>query len=192
MSFKVGDKVKIRKGLMHGGLYGGIIFWREMYREGTQEIERIKDGYYILKNSSWCYTSEMLINCNDSEFITDVKVICPNKVVEVTFEDGIKEKAVCHDEDTFSLEQAISICICKKLIGGTKIYNKAIRDALKSYEKGLELKKKEEEKQQLIERKREKRRLKKERRAERKIEEAINIQKEAYIRAWKEFRYDND
>lgn len=190
MSLKVGDKVMIRKNLAHHGDYGGMTYFADMYKEGLQEIKKASNGAYMLKNSSWWYSPEMLID--GSEVVTDVKVIYPNKVVEVTFGDGTKEKAVCHDEDTFSLEQAISICICKKLIGGTKNYNKAIKGGLKLYEKGLELKKKEEEKQQLIERKREKRRLKKERRAERKMEEAINVQKEAYIRAWKEFRYNND
>jgi hypothetical protein len=115
--------------------------------------------------------------------IKDVNVIVPNKVVEVTFEDGSKEKSVCNESDTFSLEQAISICLAKKMFGGTKAYNKAIKKGLKAYEFGL---KKEEEKkaeQERIALKRQKRTEKKARQEAAKKEEAIEIQKEAYLRA---------
>ena len=49
--------------------------------------------------------------------IVDVNIIVPNKVVEVIFFGGNKQKAVCQEPDAFSLEQAISICISKHLLG---------------------------------------------------------------------------
>lgn len=70
--------------------------------------------------------------------ITDVEVIDNDnvKVVIVKFEDGTFEKAVQNPDDTYSLEQGISICITKKLISrytdnATREYNKLIRNAIK-------------------------------------------------------------
>lgn len=77
----------------------------------------------------------------EKRVISDVNVIVPNKVVEVTFMDGDKQKAVCQEPDVFSLEQAISICLTKHLLGGSGAYNKAIRNGIKLYEKQLETEK---------------------------------------------------
>lgn len=74
--------------------------------------------------------------------IEDVRVVNkPNtdepKVVMVDFADGTTEKAILSDEDTYSLETGISICITKKLmsvsdsVSGTKVYNSVIRHAMK-------------------------------------------------------------
>lgn len=56
--------------------------------------------------------------------IVDVNIIVPNKVVEVTFTDGSKQKSVCKEPDVFNLEQAISICITKQIMGGSSKYNR--------------------------------------------------------------------
>lgn len=133
--------------------------------------------------------------------ITDVKVIVPNKVVEVTFGDGTKEKSVCKEPDVFSLETAISICVSKKIMGGSGAYNKAIRDGIKVYEDKLKKEEAEKLEQERIEKKRAKRLAYKKRRATRLAEEAeakkaaereeqIEIQKEAYIRAMKQMTFN--
>ncbi len=57
-----------------------------------------------------------------------------NKVTQVTFDDNSKVRAVCGNNDVFNLEQGISICIAKKLLGGTKEYNNLINKAIKLYE----------------------------------------------------------
>lgn len=70
--------------------------------------------------------------------VVDVRVIDKDgspKVVVVSFADGTKEKAVLDASDTYSLEQGISICITKKLLGrntpyGGALYNKVIKRAL--------------------------------------------------------------
>lgn len=122
--------------------------------------------------------------------ITDVKVLVPNKVVEVTFLDGKKEKAVCREPDVFSLETAISICISKRLMGGSGAYNKAIKRGIKVYEDKQKKEALEKAEQERIEKKRAKRKAYKKRCAEKKEqaekEKQIEIQKEAYIRAMKE------
>lgn len=117
--------------------------------------------------------------------IVDVNIIVQNKVVEVTFADGTKEKAVCREPDTFSLESAISICISKKIMGGSSAYNNAVKRGMKVYEKKLEFEKHQKEEQERIEKKRAKRLAYKELRATKRREEQIAIQAEAYLRAMK-------
>ena len=44
---------------------------------------------------------------NMKENILDINVIVPNKVVEITFYDMMKEKMVCHKDDTFDLRSVV-------------------------------------------------------------------------------------
>lgn len=131
--------------------------------------------------------------------VENVSIIVPGKVVEVTFDDGTKEKSVCREPDVFSLESAISICISKKIMGGSSAYNNAVKHGVKIYEDRLEKEKAGKEEQERIEKKRAKRLAYKERRNARKAaeenqqkarerEERIEIQKEAYLRAIKELQ----
>lgn len=134
--------------------------------------------------------------------IVDVNIIVPDKVVEVTFADGTKEKSVCREPDVFSLESAISICISKKIMGGSAAYNNAVRRGMKVYEKRLEFEKYQKAEQERIEKKRAKRLACKKRRAVKRAEEEnqrkarereyqIEIQKEAYLRAMGIIRNEN-
>lgn len=129
--------------------------------------------------------------------VADVNIIVPNKVVEVTFADGTKEKSVCREPDIFSLESAISICISKKIMGGSGAYNNAVKCGMKVYKGKLKKEDADKAEQERIEKKHAKRVAYKERRAakraeeeskrrEQKKEEQIEIQKEAYLRAIKE------
>lgn len=119
--------------------------------------------------------------------VEDVRVIVPNKVVEVTFEDGTKEKSVCREPDVFSLESAISICISKKIMGGSGVYNNTVKRGLKVYEDKLKKEVADKAEKERIAKKRAKRQAYKERRAGKREqaekEKQIEIQKEAYIRA---------
>lgn len=130
--------------------------------------------------------SEILEKRKPSNAIVDVIEIVPNKVVEVVFYDGTIEKVVCHEDDTFSLEMAITICMAKKLYGGTAAYNKAVRDGMKVYKRMLEHKQNEKEERERIAKKKQKRKEYLARREARRRDEQIEIQKEAYIRAMKE------
>lgn len=76
--------------------------------------------------------------------IKDVSVVDDkeSKVVVVKFSDGESEKAVLSKEDTFNLEQGISICITKKLLSmkcpnGNNLYNKIIKRAVNVYKDKL-------------------------------------------------------
>lgn len=117
--------------------------------------------------------------------IVDVNIIVSDKVVEVTFADGTKEKSVCREPDVFSLESAISICISKKVMGGSSAYNNAVKRGMKVYEDKQKKEAAEKAEQERIEKKRAKRLAYKERRVAKKREEQIAIQAEAYLRAMK-------
>ena len=134
---------------------------------------------------------EVLENRGDTaNTIANVIEIVPNKVVKVAFYDGTTEKVVCHEDDAFSLEMAITICMAKKLCGGTAAYNKAVRKGVKNYKKKLEWKQKVREDQERIAKKKQKRKEYLARREARRREEQIEIQKEAYVRAMKELNDD--
>lgn len=89
-----------------------------------------------------------------------------NRVVKVDFADGTFTKALCSENDTFDLDIGITICLLKKLVGGTKPYNDIIRgvheliklqDKLKAMD--IEEKRKRREEQKRRERKNQQRRL---------------------------------
>lgn len=117
--------------------------------------------------------------------IKDVRIY-NNCAIVVEFMDGTTEKAVVHQCDEFSVEQGISICITKKFVGGSSIYNKLIDRAIK-----VMLKNDGEKTERAIaeEKRKEHKKRKDEKRARREAarrEKNIDEQKEAYIRAWKE------
>ena len=93
--------------------------------------------------------------------IRDVKVV-KDKVVIVSFVDGTQEKAVCAEEDTFSVENGITICLIKKLLkdncldSGSSIYNNLIRYAMKKI--GADKRKEEEERNRIKAKKAERKR----------------------------------
>ena len=127
---------------------------------------------------------------NRANTIINIIEIVPNKVAKVVFYDGTIEKVVCDEDDTFSLEMAITICMAKKLYGGTAAYNKAVRDGMKVYKRMLERKQNEKEERERIAKKKQKRKEYLARREARRREEQIEIQKEAYVRAMKELNDD--
>ncbi len=151
-------------------------------------------------NITICKERDKIMRKNSE--VVDVNIIVPDKVVEVTFVDGTKEKSVCREPDVFSMESAISICISKKIMGGSSAYNNAIRRGMKVYEDKQRKEAFEKAEQERIEKKRAKRLAYKERRAAKRIEEEmlrkereredqIEIQKEAYLRAMDVLRSGN-
>ena len=141
-------------------------------KNGKISVKYYKDGFFK----------------SERQLIADIKdVTIRNKTVIVTFVDDTKTVAVLDKEDTFSLEQGISICITKKLLGenGSSIYNKLIKRALKvkkQNEKTAERDKKAKEKEK---QRKELALARHKKKMNKKREEQIEIQKEAYIRAMK-------
>ena len=79
-------------------------------------------------------TKEMILAMNAKMKIKDVEIVVPNKVVKVTFDDNTFEKAVCHEDDQFSLETAITICMTKHLLGGSGKFNNILAKGVKIVE----------------------------------------------------------
>ena len=78
------------------------------------------------------YYKDGFKQCSNTLIPNIVDVLVYNdKVVTVKFADNTEEKAVLNHEDNFSIEQGISVCIAKKLVGDSSVYNKLIDYALK-------------------------------------------------------------
>ena len=147
------------------------------------------------------YVGEVKFLMND---IVDVSVIengGEKKVVVVTFGDGSTQKAVLCDNDEFSLEQGISICVTKHLLDhgtghGSSLYNKVIDRGLKVYKnriKAEEIKAREAaEEKARRERKLAKKREKSAKRAAAKREDQINILSAAIQRAFSNINGTSD
>lgn len=128
--------------------------------------------------------------------VKDVKVI-GDSVVIMYFADGTTEKAVLNKEDTFSLEQGISICLTKKMLSmisedsGSSVYNKLVEHCLNVYKNNRQAEQDETQKKiadkEAAKKFKEKLDRKKARKAAEKREAQIEIQKEAYLRAMKEY-----
>ena len=123
---------------------------------------------------------------SDRCIMPDIKnVRVHGKTVIVDFADKTHTVAVLHDEDEFSLEQGISICITKKLLGrdGSSVYNKLIRRALKVIDKNKKAERDAATKKEVIKKKRQAAADKRDKQKAKKREEQIEIQKEAFVRA---------
>lgn len=168
---------------------------KEEEKENMLEITQNPNGGWSYTYTA-CVTREHVIN---SPEIQDFNIIVPGHVVEVHFEDGGKEKMICHKDDKFDLRNCLFIAIAKHIFKDTytfeglekkakdisyeKKYVKIVDKALKDYNKKLkEIERNERiiaENNAIAARKREKRIRKAQNRRERYIE----AQKEAYKRA---------
>lgn len=122
--------------------------------------------------------------------------------IRIDFADGTHTTAVRQGDDVFSLEQGVAVCISKRLLEdlsggyGNSLYNKLIHYACKVYE---DSRKEEEawatiatENKRRLKKLAEKKRKRDERKAAKAREEQINIQKEAILRAMKEYNITAD
>lgn len=140
--------------------------------------------------------------------IESIEIVVMNKVIKIKMDDishwKSEYKMVCDDQDVFSLERAIYIAYAKDECRGKytpeyielyadklameKKHIAMVKATMNLYESQEELKKLDEEEAAMIQKKKEKRWKQKERRAERKRNEQIAMQKEAYVQAWKEIK----
>ena len=142
---------------------------------GKLYVKHYKDGFF--KNERYLIPD-----------ITDVKV--HHNTVLVTFKDGTKAVAVLDDEDKFNLEQGISICITKKLLGenGSSIYNKLIKRALKVKKQNEQAEAKKEKDKAEAEKRKALALKRHQKKQAKKRESRISEMAEAYIRAMKHFK----
>lgn len=177
------------------------------------EFKRIEDGYYeivsqfnndIRRKSILPIIKSINVKNEpqNGKCLYDENGKYQKPTVIVTFSDGTTEKATTSEDDTFSLEQGISICYTKKLLSllttddGSKVYNKMLHKAMKLYKSQQEevLKKAEidrlaKERSERLAIKRAKRKAKLE---AKKREQEISIQAEAYARALKMVNQDEN
>lgn len=135
------------------------------------------------------FTKTLIPDVNYIDVIND-------RVIIVYFCDGTIEKAVLAKNDTFSLENGLSICLTKKLLSevsngnGSSVYNKLIEYMIKAYEQQVEMERIEDEELKAFKEREEKKIAKAKAKREKRLnairEEQIEIQKEAYIRAMRE------
>lgn len=150
----------------------------------------------VLKNLDGVLKHDIYDDVKDITLITDNDSIVHGVIMD--FKNGDRQKSICSEDDEFNLRVGISICLTKYLLhtycqakNGSSAYNKVIEKCI-DFLAEKDMKKHEEEQEKLrIEIRKAKRAEKKKRREERKKakarEEAIDIQKEAYLRAMKEF-----
>ena len=123
---------------------------------------------------------------SDRRVMPDIKnVRVHGKTVMVYFADNTHTVAVLNSEDEFNLEQGISICITKKLLGkdGGSIYNKLIRRVLKVMDQNEKAEREAEEKKEAAKNRKQAAADKRDKKKAKKREEQIEIQKEAFVRA---------
>ena len=157
------------------------------------------EGLHYKYDPSWSNTHSFqipeLTTKDMKENILDINVIVPGKVVEITFCDMLKEKMVCHEDDTFDLRKCCFIAIAKHLYKKeytqegieymatqltyqkkyVKIVDKALKDYTRKEEEKAEKIRREEEEKIIRERQSLKRRKQKERRAQRHREALIDV-----------------
>ena len=116
------------------------------------------------------------------------RVITHNdRVVIVKFSDGSFTKAVCSPNDKFDIDVGITVCLLKKVLGGTNEYNNLIRKIHKQMDKfeadkqaEKDAKKARREKQAAIKAKRDKGREEASRNFKNDIADAVVCALEAY------------
>lgn len=114
-----------------------------------------------------------------------------DRVVKVTFIDGTFTKAVCSENDNFDLDMGITICSMKRLLGtnsdnATREYNRFINHVHSVMEKNSLEEVAEEARQAKEKSRKRKAELKRAAKKLKAKEEAIDIQKQAIIRAHQE------
>ena len=116
--------------------------------------------------------------------IVDVRVY--DNTVVVMFSDKTKTSAVLDSVDTFTVEQGISVCVTKKLLGedGSSIYNKLITRALKVIKNKQKAAEDAKKKKEADKKAHELKKARAQRRKAKKREDSINVQAEAIKRAF--------
>lgn len=105
IKYKVGDKVRVRKDLVHGEKYDGISFYMDGWKDKIVTISFVGSDYYEIAEDEdkWCWTDEMFEGVVETP--TDGKVqtvdvgyyleFCGHGVLADVYQDG------SHDENLF-------------------------------------------------------------------------------------------
>lgn len=110
-----------------------------------------------------------------------------DRVVKITFIDGTFTKSVCSKNDAFDLDVGITICLMKRWLGkdGNRLYNNLIRKVHKRMDQKERLAEREKKLRAEMREKERKMKAKKAAKKEKARQEQLEIQKQAYIEAFK-------
>lgn len=106
---KVGDKVRIRKDLEVGKVYGNDIFvtgMRIMLGKIVTIVSINDEGTFCINEFGHYWTPEMV-----EEVLPDKLIF--NKNATILFKDDKKYIAKCHPEDTYDREKGLLLCLAK-------------------------------------------------------------------------------
>lgn len=106
---KVGDKVRIRKDLEVGKVYGSDIFvagMRIMLGKIVTIVSISDIGTFCINEFGHYWTPEMV-----EEVLPDKLIF--NKNATILLKDGKKYVAKCHPEDTYDREKGLLLCLAK-------------------------------------------------------------------------------
>lgn len=136
--------------------------------------------------------------------VKEIKVIFDKegngKGIIVEFMDDTIEKAICDSEDSFNYETGVMICLIKKLLScrpqankkkGTYYFNKLMDLAMAADYKTKKERVEQDLKNEIEKQKRIAKDRKARKKAAKKREKEIELQKEAHIRALKEFNNES-
>ena len=159
----------------------------EVREDTTTKFDIMSGNIYVNRYKNGFSVGRKLVMSD----IKDVTVY--HNTVIVTFADNTKTVAAMDPEDKFDLEQGISICITKKLLGdnGTSIYNKLIKRAFKVMNNNEAARIKADEEKAEKKRRDEAYIAKKKKIKAKKREAEIELRKEAIIRAMREMNEMN-
>ena len=132
--------------------YGDLVDAINKIQEKKPDVEpEVKSTINLIGNKLFAYFYKDGFKTSQKELIPDIKDVTVHKdrVVIVEFVDGTTEKAVLHPDDNFSIEQGVSICITKRLIGGSAVYNKLIDRAMKIMKKNRLAEEKEKQEKEI-------------------------------------------
>lgn len=116
---------------------GNCMTCTEKVSAETKTVLETKDGNYtcrVYNDGRYVGSRKIMPSIRFVEILgeTDDNPRC----VKVYFEDGSFERAVTSQNDTFNLEQGITICVTKKLLSmvsngnGNAVFNKIVKDGM--------------------------------------------------------------
>ena len=126
MKYKVGDKVRVRRGLKASLHYGGVLVNSEMAKKEIVTIASVCALYYKIKEDSFCWTDEMFEGLVEEELTAE-------EVIKLHGE--MCNKKACSDCKLSSKNNGMGIN-CGEL---EKKHPDKVVEALKQYKKDNEI-----------------------------------------------------
>lgn len=165
--------------------------WKD-FKDKVESIEESDKGLTVIATKQ---AKSNILPRNLLDILSKIKdyKIYNGKALVVWFTDGSFTKAVVSNGDEFDFYTGLMICLFKKYLGenGSKKFNKMMEVAMKKLGDIDKNKEKQAEEKVLAEKKRRKADMKRKAKALKRKEEAIDIQKQGFVRAMQEIGEDD-